>query len=834
MKKIFLLIFAMFVTFGIKAATTTGFGTNSSYTIGTYTKTQTSSALPYMKVNIATAGDLATLISGKTISSKSIDKLIIVSSVTLNKADITALEGVGVKNLVLKGVTLGTDQTLSFADNATLESIILPKGITSLTSSMFNVSATSPFNAAFSFTTDADDNTKVDLTAYVNKAGTLRDALYQIITTDNYAKIDGEDGSELESIPNNITIYNYNLDKIKKVTLSGNLVAKDVATTWNFDDNGHYTSTAGSISGTFNGATISSLDLTNAVFTPNSDMVLGPLENGKFSNVKLPISKAMDTIPDNCFITCKNTDFTTLCIPGNYKHIGASAFQDAENLEHIYTTKVDADGNGSYADADKIDNGDKTVTLPNALLSIGTKAFCLVKKFTDVYCLSTTAPTCAVDAFDGTSYYGSGGFNITTPLSRASYKNGDPFAMLHYPYQTTNDEAKNYTDVTRKYSYFDEYQETDGSGNVYMWPNQQEFYKAESQAYAGQTWLAWAESEYGKGTLHKTIDDQKTNNITIDATKTYNTDYTGWHQFVLAAPYDYEDPNTPHWNFSNVKDNDWWTICLPFNLTKAELLKIFGDNKSQYPKVCTLSKVVRNDTKKSVVIYFGEDLVAKATSDDENVITAGDAFMIKPMMPADALSTWIPSNHVFTYKKITYTEVAHPNVPTAIQAVKGDLKTEDTNWKYSFMGCYKSKTMPAYAFYLGWNNDKKCVSYICQGSSASTKKSWNTHTAIVGANLSAKLTTARGSAANNDYIPLHYEVTCSNDLVFENGAKVGLIFEADNSTPTKIDGVEINNAAAATTGKIYNLNGQMMKADGGLDGLPKGIYIINGKKYSVK
>ena len=50
---------------------------------------------------------------------------------------------------------------------------------------------------------------------------------------------------------------------------------------------------------------------------------------------------------------------------------------------------------------------------------------------------------------------------------------------------------------------------------------------------------------------------------------------------------------------------------------------------------------------------------------------------------------------------------------------------------------------------------------------------------------------------------------------------------------TDIEGIEAEIGVAAD-GKVYNLNGQAVNNNGSLDGLPKGIYIVNGKKYVVK
>lgn len=53
----------------------------------------------------------------------------------------------------------------------------------------------------------------------------------------------------------------------------------------------------------------------------------------------------------------------------------------------------------------------------------------------------------------------------------------------------------------------------------------------------------------------------------------------------------------------------------------------------------------------------------------------------------------------------------------------------------------------------------------------------------------------------------------------------------DDSIITGIDAVE---SAATTSGDIYTIGGVLVAKDGNMSGLPKGIYIMNGKKYVVK
>lgn len=47
--------------------------------------------------------------------------------------------------------------------------------------------------------------------------------------------------------------------------------------------------------------------------------------------------------------------------------------------------------------------------------------------------------------------------------------------------------------------------------------------------------------------------------------------------------------------------------------------------------------------------------------------------------------------------------------------------------------------------------------------------------------------------------------------------------------------VDVQNRQSRSTGNVYNLQGVLVKANAvDFEGLPAGIYIVNGKKYSIK
>ena len=68
------------------------------------------------------------------------------------------------------------------------------------------------------------------------------------------------------------------------------------------------------------------------------------------------------------------------------------------------------------------------------------------------------------------------------------------------------------------------------------------------------------------------------------------------------------------------------------------------------------------------------------------------------------------------------------------------------------------------------------------------------------------------------------------DLKFQNGGyynEKGLV----KTIPTSIQTINFANDQAD---KVYTLDGRLVRTNGSLDNLPKGVYIIKGKKYVLK
>lgn len=93
---------------------------------------------------------------------------------------------------------------------------------------------------------------------------------------------------------------------------------------------------------------------------------------------------------------------------------------------------------------------------------------------------------------------------------------------------------------------------------------------------------------------------------------TKQNDYRGWHQFVLAG-YGYNGviPNEPIRSF--ISDNEWWTICEPYDLRYNDLIKFFGTDRAgfekQIPYLSKLMYVIRDVENNKITLMFSKNLM---------------------------------------------------------------------------------------------------------------------------------------------------------------------------------------------------------------------------------
>lgn len=539
-----------------------------------------------------------------------------------------------------------------------------------------------------------DVNKGVSLTAYVKKPGTL---VYSILNMSQLESTYREwygtkDGWYVDNTNNNYK-YEYTAKKVKKITLSGNINAIDL----NIDQKkisseGHYVGD-GTIS---HGALMKEchpdfIDLSGAIFGkdenyhPEDMAIISNLFNTCVKSVLLPTDESQTVIPADCFRNMFK--ITELMIPSHYEVICERAFSTSHTLRHIYVKDIKT---GTI-----YDHGDYTITLPESLKEIkseGVKSFDkatfsgnALEKITDVYVMAETAPKCGKYAFNAAITYGNNGFagNWAHPIQRSNYINSEKvIAVLHYPSSSRYiGQDQYFTDITRVYTLHDETGMVDGSGKLKVWPRHAEFFRSFKQAIAGHIWTDW--QQYANEGDTEVIMDNTDGQYTVANPTGYNQEYQGWHEFVLSETFIHKSYE-PQVEYNQFDQYDWYTICIPYDITKSMLLKAFGvstdpkynnqvklfDGNGEYidaasvkgagadgwiyPDVRSLIQVKRSYKNLKVTLCLSEKLFTpdhcqeitigengqgyeytNLTDDDPIIIKAGMPYLIRPYVPVD-------------------------------------------------------------------------------------------------------------------------------------------------------------------------------------------------------
>ena len=531
-----------------------------------------------------------------------------------------------------------------------------------------------------------DVNKGVSLTAYVQKPGSL---VYTII---NMSQLESEYKNYLNVwyVAGEDYKYDYTAKNVKKITLSGNLNAIDLNNgNYIISDKGHLLNYGeGKQYGAWKSCTPDILDLSDAIFGEGADYHPEDMTISKLfptlKSVLLPTHESQTVIPADCF---NNMYLTELMIPSHYEVICERAFSTSHTLRHIYVKDIKT---GTI-----YDHGDYTITLPESLKEIrseGVESFDkatfsgnALEKITDVYVMAQKAPKCGKYAFNAAITYGNNGFagNWAHPIKRSNYINNEKvIAVLHYPtISRYNGEDKNYTDITRVYTLQDETGMVDGNGKLKVWPRHAEFVRSFKQAKEGHIWTDW--KIYANEGDTEVIIDNSNGQYTVETPTRYNQEYQGWHEFVLSETY-ITKPYDPQEHYEKFDQYDWYTICIPYDITKSMLLSAFGVNKEAqyknkvkmfdgngeyidaasveeaetdgwlYPDVRSLIQVKRSYMNLKVTLCLSDKLFTpwhckeitigpdgqgyeytNLTGDDPVILKAGMPYLIRPYVPAD-------------------------------------------------------------------------------------------------------------------------------------------------------------------------------------------------------
>lgn len=376
-----------------------------------------------------------------------------------------------------------------------------------------------------------------------------------------------------------------------------------------------------------------------------------------------------------------------------------------------------------------------------------------------------------------------------------------------------------------------------------------------------------------------------------------SNDYRGWHQFVLAATAtNSNEPFTPLRSY--ITDNDWWTICSTFDMTREDLIRFYGGSNGELPYVSRLLYVVRNGANNNIGLFFSKNLMNfKYSEATENitvngktvkitnatiaegkpaatdvVVKAGVPYMIRPNISADAnrqFKVYQTTGNNNLYKRIVdaqkeggdvqmqriydglYTVPAY-NINSVDESqeakeysvdYKGKTVTgyRSEKYSYTFVGSFYNSLLPQYAYFLGWvgDTDTGHAAFFFNRNQDKLNWRWTNETAIIMANW--------GEASGSDEINPATSLADPARWIVDAGNANNDDFVVASGSTSNRGAMDINIEAGDVTA-IVEINNMMTDAptsnniysiDGQYVGtsaskLAKGIYIRNNKKFIVK
>ena len=290
-----------------------------------------------------------------------------------------------------------------------------------------------------------------------------------------------------------------------------------------------------------------------------------------------------------------------------------------------------------------------------------------------------------------------------------------------------------------------------------------------------------------------------------------------------------------------LNDNMWNSLILPVDLTWGQMKRTFGDAV----KVAKLTALTENS------VQF---VTVEPDSDEQVMVTAFEPYIVYPPY-TQVKSAPYTVEHFYTSAGEDNSSWLGTNYESSSDPNNRLTKTLEANHYDITMVTLDRKKLNEYVNTKTWESTIKFDAtgdghgkMVCKGTMAKTYDK--------DENGKNKIISGRDDL-NGDYFMYKGKLIQvphnENGKQYSYGLKAFRCwFELDNSSTAKsisllIDGVEdsttgiadIHGSTDRTSYKrgidgVFNINGQMVRRSCSLEGLPKGMYIVNGKKIIIR
>ena len=527
---------------------------------------------------------------------------------------------------------------------------------------------------------------------------------------------------------------------------------------------------------------------------------------GCTSLVEARIPDGITKIGSGAFGHCA---FDNISFPNSLVEIGPNAFEYCRNL--------------------------KSITIPHSVTKIGNSAFQWNSSMTDVYVLGNY-----VEIEDGA-------FNQGETYNFEYHQNGD---VDYSDWKPTNSSGSgtvhplilHIPDNDTAYEHY---------VNPYLRmlndPDMEELYDQAGAAYSDQTvrdkftalfkkygivppsWGSydqgmdynvfkrenWVTMKDADGKIKKFF--KKAGEMFGECPEVDNSVYGGWRNFMLVVG----DVEKKTWHDGRLVESRWYSAVFPFDMTYNQLMTAYGVG-TDVREFSYVNQHTNDEGQEIRTVTFLKKPELKDKNKDVYVVK-GRPYMIHPgvrSVPIEPQRAAAAGAKAPVHRTIAGVDVEAANEEVEsgkhLETVTGGLVNGNLRGlqyiqgvSYTFNGTYKDADIPANTFYLGmWPDRPETLGFYV--TRVELKGKWTAFTSIV-----RKTESNSSSYAKN------------MDLGFTN------IIEEDFGITTAVENAIVQKSSNSTA--VYNLNGQAVRENSGsIDGLSKGVYVVNGKKIVIR
>lgn len=286
-----------------------------------------------------------------------------------------------------------------------------------------------------------------------------------------------------------------------------------------------------------------------------------------------------------------------------------------------------------------------------------------------------------------------------------------------------------------------------------------------------------------------------------------------------------------------LNDNMWNSLILPVDLTWGQMKRTFGDAV----KVAKLAALTENS------VQF---VTVEPQNDDEVMVTAFEPYIVFPPY-TETRSPAYTVEHFYTKEGEDNSEwLGKDYKPSSNKDNRLTKTIEKDHYDITMVSLDRKKltehmdpkTWVSTKTFSGSGNQRTMV---CKGTLA---KTYDNNGIISGRDdLNGDFFMYKGnliqvpSGKNEENGELYQyglkAFRCWFELSGTSASSVSLMIDGVEDSATSID--DIHGSSNSTSYKrgiegVFNMHGQMVRRDNSLEGLPKGMYVVNGKKVIIK